>query len=145
MPSDLSRQGVLDSEFLFQLTLGYVKEGKDEMGFQNTHGYRECVGHAARAAMFLALGNPENVQHYLEKAKEYKKFTIGDVPELDVFIGATAAKTALIQGKPEEARRYAESAQQTALTLNGTTSEMANYLLYVTELSLQILGNQAGS
>ena len=84
-------------------------------------------------------------QSYLEKARRYKDFTREPVPELDTFIEATAARAAFVQGKTEEARGYAESAQQTALTLTGTTSEMANYLLYVAELSLQIASHQAGS
>ncbi|HLE07678.1 MAG TPA: hypothetical protein VI933_03560 [archaeon] len=145
MPSDLSRQGVLESEFLFQLTSKYVKDGRDEMGLPNTHGYADCVRYAARAAMFLVLGKLEYVKDYLIKAKQYKEFTSGAVPELDVFIEATAAKAAFLEGHLGKANVYAEKAQKTAMALNGTTSEMAEYLLYVAELSLQIAGNQAGS
>lgn len=143
--ADLAKQGVLDSEFLFLLTQGYVKDGQDERGLPNTDGYRSCVGYAARAAMFLSLSRTEYVIDCLEKAKRYKDFTKGPVPELDVFIEATAAKAAFIKGKFQEANDYAQKAQQIALNLNGTTSEMKDYLLYVAELSLQILGQQAGS
>ena len=137
-PEARTKQGVLESEFLFKLTQGYVKEGVDSARLPNTYGYRECVGYAARAAMFLALGRAEHAREYLEKAKLYGEFTTGRVPELDVFIETTAARAAFVGKKFQEAKGCAERAQQMALTLNGTTSEMKDYLLYVTELSIQI-------